>query len=96
MKTSRRNKRPGTQTVSFELPVNGRTFAVTATSYTVATGDTLYRISYNNGPVHVFGWDNGLSRFAETDTMAEVIPPVIEMAIAERLHDYVEKMQHAA
>jgi hypothetical protein len=56
----------------------------------------MYRISYNNGPVHVFGWDEGLDRFAETGKTADTIPPVIEMAIAEKLQYSVAQMQHAA
>ena len=96
MKTLRRHTKPRVETLSFELPINGRTFAVDATPYIVATGDTLYRISYNKGSVHIFGWDEGLNRFAETDNMADIIPPVIEMAIAERLHDFSAQMQHAA
>ena len=50
-------------------------------------GDILYRVSYNNGPVHVFGWDEGLNRYAETDELADVIPPVIEMRIAEKIQE---------
>ena len=69
---------------------------VNATPFAAATGDTHYRLSYNNGPVHIFGWDEGLNRYAETDTMADLIPPIIEMAIAGRLNEYASEMQDAA
>jgi hypothetical protein len=94
MKT--RNKRPRVETIAFDLMINGRTYSVNVTPFTIATGDWLYRISYNNSPVHVFGWDEGLDRYAETDMMADVIPPVIEIAIADRLSQYADQLQHAA
>jgi len=53
-------------------------------------------VSYNNGPVHVFGWDEGLNRYAETDSAADVIPPVVEMAIAERIREVSAQLQDAA
>jgi hypothetical protein len=91
-----RSRKPKVPSLSFDLPINGRSFSVNATPFTVSGGGVLYRISYNNGPVHVFGWDDGLNRFAETDMQADVIPPVIEMAIAGKLNDFASEMQHAA
>ena len=91
-----RSKKKKISSVSFELPVNGRSYAVSVTPFTVASGDVFYRVSYNNGPVHVFGWDEGLNRYAETDSMADVIPPVIEMAIAEKIQQAAAQLQHAA
>lgn len=84
------------QQISFEVPVNGRLYAVNATPFKLASGETCYRVSYNNGPVHVFGWDEGLDRFAGTDNAADIIPPVVEMAIAQQLEQYVSQMQEAA
>ncbi len=91
-----RSRKKRVESISFDLIINNRPFAVTASPFTIATGDTLYRISYNNGPVHIFGWDEGLNRYAETDAMADIIPPVVEMAIAEKLNERVSVMQHAA
>ena len=91
-----RSRKPGIPGTSFELSVNGHTYSVNATPFTVATGDTLYRVSYNNGPVHILGWDEELDRYAEKDTAADVIPPVIEMAIAGKLNELASKMQDAA
>lgn len=92
----KRTKRQKAQNISFELSVNGRSYAVNATPFTIPTGDTLYRVSYNNGPVHVFGWDEGLNRYAESDAQAEVIPPIIEMGIADKLNEVASEMQRAA
>jgi hypothetical protein len=92
----KRTKRRKAENIAFETFINGRTFSVNATPFTTASGDCLYRVSYNNGPVHIFGWDDGLNRFTETDTQADIIPPVIEMAIAEKLNEKVSVMQHAA
>jgi hypothetical protein len=91
-----RSKKPKIQSVSFEVPVNGRSYAVNATPFKIPSGEICYRISYNNGPVHVFGWDDGLDRFAEMDRAADIIPPVIEMAIAERLEQNASQLQDAA
>src|SRR5689334_22518553 len=81
---------------SFELDINNRMYEVIATPFTVASGDIMYRVSYNNGPVHVFGWDEGLERFAEMDKAADAIPPVVEMEIAGKLNEFSEELQHAA
>lgn len=91
-----RSKKKRIPSVFFELPVNGRSYAVTATPFTVANGDVFYRVSYNNGPVHIFGWDEGLHRYADTDTLADVIPPVIEMSIAEKIQEAAAQFQDAA
>ncbi len=91
-----KSKKKRVEPILFEVPINGRPYAVNATPFAIATGDTLYRVSYNNGPVHIFGWDEGLDRYAETDVQADVIPPIIEMAIADKLNEYASAMQHAA
>ncbi len=91
-----RSRKPKMQSVSFDVPVNGRSYAVNATPFKIASGEIFFRVSYNNGPVHVFGWDDGLDRFAETEMSAGIIPPVIEMAIAENLEQHVSQIQHAA
>jgi len=92
----KRTKRNRVQNIAFELLINGRSYAITATPFAIPNGDTMYRISYNNGPVHIFGWDEGLDRYAETDTQAVVIPPVIELAIAGKLNEFASQMQDAA
>lgn len=91
-----RSKKKRIPSISFEVPVNGRSYAIQATPFEVPGGDMLYRVSYNNGPVHVFGWDEGLNRYAETDDLADVIPPVIEIHIAEKIQDIAAQLQHAA
>lgn len=92
----RRSKKQRIPAKSFQLSINNRLYEVTATPFTIASGDIMYRVSYNNGPVHVFGWDEGLDRFAETDKVSDLIPPVVEMQIAERLHEFASELQRAA
>ncbi len=91
-----RSKKQRIPAKNFELAINNRVYEVNATPFIVASGDMMYRVSYNNGPVHVFGWDEGLERYAETDTMADVIPPVVEMEIAGKLNEFAAELQHAA
>ena len=91
-----RSKKKRASNILFDLSINNRSYAVTATPFETASGDTMYRVSYNNGPVHVFGWDEGLDRYAEMDAQADVIPPVVEMSIAERLNQHASQMQDAA
>lgn len=91
-----RSRKPKMPTQSFELPINGNTYLVNATPYILASGELQYRISYNNGPIHIFAWDEGLDRYAESDPQADVIPPVIEIAIAGKLNEYAHQVQHAA
>jgi len=92
----KRSKRRKTENIVFELPVNGRTYNVSATPFNIATGEIRYRVSYDNGPVHVFAWDEGLNRYSEADTQADIILPAIEMGIAERLNEYASAIQDAA
>ena len=91
-----RTKKKRVQVISFDILISNRNYMVNATPFNGATGEQFYRVGYNNGPVHIFGWDEGLERYAETDTLADVIPPIIEMAIAGKLNEYAHEMQHAA
>jgi hypothetical protein len=91
-----RSKKPRVPSISFELYVHGRPYDVTATPFTVASGDTMYRVSYNDNPIRVFGWDEGLDRYAETDVLSEVLPSVLEMEIAAKLNEYASRMEDAA
>ena len=91
-----RKKKARVETIQFDIDVNGRVYTVNATPFKIATGDTLFRVSYNNGPVHEFAWDEGLDRYAENTSVADLIPPVIEMAIASRLREEMEAWQKAA
>ena len=92
----KRSKRRKTENIVFALPVNGQTYTVSATPFSIATGEIRCRVSYDNGPVHVFSWDEGLNRYAATDLQAGIIPPAIEMKIAERLNAYASAIQDAA
>jgi hypothetical protein len=84
------------KTVYFEILVNNRSYTVTATPYKIATSETRFRVSYNNSPVHIFGWDDNLDRMTEFEEVSEKLPPVIEMAIARELEDNYKQMVLAA
>jgi hypothetical protein len=91
-----RSRKPRVESIVFDLAVNGRSYAVSATPFDTPAGKTMFRVSYNNGPVHVFSWDDGLDRYAEIDKQADFIPPVIEMAIADELQQKAVQLQKAA
>jgi hypothetical protein len=84
------------RTVSFDISANNKMYIVKATPYTIATGETRFRVSYNNNPVHIFGWDDGLNRLADVEDVSDILPSVIEMAIAEKLQPYMKQAQRAA
>ena len=91
-----RSRKPRVQSVPFDLTINARQYAVAATQYSTPSGDIQYRVSYNNGPVYIFAWDEGLDRFAVADNHGEPIAPVVEMSIADKLQQVASQMQEAA
>ena len=70
------------KTYFFDTTVYGKVIKVKATPYTIATKETHYRASYNNGPVHLFAWDENLNRIAAIEETLERLSPQIELAIA--------------
>lgn len=72
------------KTKRFEIVVNGKPVQVTATAYE-ANDKTRYRVSYNGGPVHIFGWDVNENRLMVIDSASEKMPIPLESAIAEEL-----------
>ncbi len=84
------------ETLSFEMSVNNRQYIVKATPFTTATGETRFRISYNDSPVHIFGWDENLDRVTEIEEVSDLLPPVIETAIAHELETNYKHLQQAA
>ena len=91
-----RSRKPKAASISFEMPVNSRSYAVQVTPFTIPSGEPMYRVSYNNGPVHIFSWDEGLDRFAEKNPTGETLAPAVEMGIAEILEQRIRQMQDAA
>jgi len=84
------------KTLSFEMSVNNRWYIVKATKYNIATGEPRFRVSYNDSPVHIFGWDDNLARLAEVEETSDNLAPVIEMAIAKELVNKFKEIQIAA
>jgi hypothetical protein len=83
------------KTMSFEIVTGNANYDVRATPFTIATGETRFRVSINDNPVTIFGWDNGLNRLARLDD-ASPMTGNLEMAIADTLNKNVRAMQKAA
>ena len=85
MKT-RKNK---TVTETFEVMVDGKPVAVKATLYETPTSEARYRVSVDDSPVYIFGWDSHRNRLAAIDSgnAANGIPERIEMAIGQQLYN---------
>jgi hypothetical protein len=84
------------KTLSFDISVNNRSYIVNATPYKIATGETRFRVSYNNGPVHIFGWDVNLFQMSEVEEVSDILAPVSRMAIARELEINSKELHHAA
>lgn len=69
---------------SFQLLIGGVPYFVKAEPFTYNT-ETRFKVSYNEGPEHIFTWDSSLGRLAAIDDESVVIPDALESAIAERL-----------
>ena len=48
-------------------------------------GEMRFRVSYNEGPEHIFAWDSSLGRVAAIDEDSTFIPDNVEQAIATKL-----------
>jgi uncharacterized protein with WD repeat len=83
-------------TVVFDIAVNDRSLPVKATPFVIATGETRIRVSCNNSPVHIFGWNNNKHQFSEIEIQGDAFPPIIAMAIAGNLEHQFEMIKHAA
>jgi uncharacterized protein with WD repeat len=83
------------KTFSFELPVEGTVYTVKATPYTIATKENRFRVSINESPVYIFGWNNDFDRFAVIDDNPSIIRGNLEMAIAQKLQ-YAVPQKYAA
>lgn len=83
-------------TEKFEIISGGSVYQVRATEYINGIGELRYRVSYNNSPVSVFGWNDSLNRFAVMhDDRNPNTHPEIENAIARKLEN-IQAMKQAA
>ena len=85
-----------TVTEIFEIIAEGKPYTVKATSFLNGMEKLRYRVSVNNSPVCIFGWDEGLDRFAILkDARNPDIHPAAEMIIARKLENMFAKKQAA-
>lgn len=88
-------KRKKVKTMSFDIQSGSSNYGVTATPFTIATGETRFRVSVNAGPVLIFAWDEGLHRYAKYEDTTPM-QGHIEMAVANGLQKNIDAMQAAA
>lgn len=72
------------QRQSFQLLVDGVPYFIKAIPFEF-NGKMRFRVSYNEGPEHIFTWDAELGRVAAIDEDSIVIPDSLEQAIAGKL-----------
>lgn len=83
-------------TENFEIVSGGNIYNVSATEYVNGNDELRYRVSFNNNPVCVFGWNEMMNRFAVMhDKRNPSMPDNIEMAIGKRL-ERIKAMKEAA
>ncbi|MGN6440237.1 MAG: hypothetical protein ACTHMM_27170 [Agriterribacter sp.] len=86
-----------TRRETFEITAEGKPYIVNATSYLNGSEQLRFRVSVNNSPVCIFGWDEGLDRFAIIkDNRDPMIAPAVEMLISERLENVYAQIKAAA
>ncbi|HEX5025753.1 MAG TPA: hypothetical protein VFV68_10795 [Agriterribacter sp.] len=83
-----------TVTEIFEIFAGERPYMIKATSYFNGREKLRFRVTVNNSPVCVFGWDEDLDRLAiMQDSRNPFIHPAAELAIARKLESiYTKKL----
>ena len=85
-----------TSTEIFEMIADGKPYVVRATSFLNGMEQLRFRVSVNNSPVCIFGWDEGLNRFAILkDPRDPDVHPAAEMVIARKLENLFARKQAA-
>ncbi|MFT3825437.1 MAG: hypothetical protein QM731_16075 [Chitinophagaceae bacterium] len=77
-----------TKTEVFDVMVDGKAVTVKATPYQINTGETRFRVSINESPIHIFAWDDNRQRLADiaSGNAANKIPAQVEAAISEQIN----------
>ncbi|WP_276479489.1 hypothetical protein [Paraflavitalea pollutisoli] len=80
-----------TRTEIFELTVDGKPLVVRATPFQTLATETRFRVSVNDSPVHIFGWDKDLNRLTAIDSSqaANNINDKIDEAIGRQLYQRI-------
>ena len=85
-----------TTTEIFEIVADGNPYMVKATPFVNGREKLRFRVSVNNSPVCIFGWDEDLDRFAILkDARDPDVYPAAEMVIARKLENLFAKKQAA-
>lgn len=80
-----------TRTEIFELTIDGKPLVVKATPYQTLSTETRFRVSINDSPVHIFGWDKDLNRLTAIDSSSAAanMPNKIDEAIGRQLYQRI-------
>ena len=80
-----------TRTEIFELTIDGKPLVVKATPYQTHSTETRFRVSINDSPIHIFGWNKDLNRLTVIDSSGAAgnIPDKIDEAIGRQLYQRV-------
>ncbi|MFT3748625.1 MAG: hypothetical protein QM768_09925 [Agriterribacter sp.] len=83
-------------TENFEIVSGGNIYTVKATEYINGSEELRYRVSFNDNPICVFGWNDELNRFAVMhDKRNPDMSNDIEIVIGKRL-EKIQQMKEAA
>ena len=83
-------------TEKFEIVSQGNVYPVCATEYINGSGELRYRVSYNNNPVSVFGWNEDQNQFILMhDDRNPDMHSEIKNAIIRKLES-IQQMKQAA
>ncbi len=81
----------------FEITAEGKPYIVNTTSYLNGSEQIRFRVSVNNSPVCIFGWDQGLDRFAIIkDNRDPMVSSSVEMLISRKLENISAELRAAA
>jgi hypothetical protein len=80
-----------TRTEIFELTIDGKPLVVKATPYQTLSTETRFRVSINDSPVHIYGWDKDLNRLTAIDSSnaANHVPDKLDEQIGRELYHRV-------
>lgn len=85
-----------TTTQIFQIKTTDDQHIIKATAYLNGRDQQRFRVSVNDSPICIFGWNDALGRFAiMKDARDPDIHPVAEMLIARKLETLFE-MEEAA
>lgn len=79
------------QTIYFDIIVNGNPMSVIASPY-LAVDKQRFRVSYNGGPVHIFGYNENIGEVVLMDSATSAITPDVKNAIAHELTMKAQRM----